>query len=106
MYASLMSRFGQSPVSISQCMKLSAFAAQTLSDVKGLDMNSLDLHRNIKHSSLSFRATHQESVKQGRRSMIPPRKFQTRSKVILKLYFGLSHITTLVSQDVLVRFSL
>ena len=33
-------------------MKLSAFAAQTLSDAKRLDMNSLDLHRNIKHTSL------------------------------------------------------
>ena len=79
-------------------MKLSAFAAQTLSDAKKLDMNSLDLHRKINHISPSFRAIHQEFVKQGRRSMIPPRKFQTRSLVVLMLYFGLSRITTLVSQ--------
>ena len=79
-------------------MKLSAFAAQTLSDAKRLDMNSLDLHRNIKHNSPSFRATHRKFVKQVRRSMIPPRKFQTRSLVVLTLYFGLSRITTLASQ--------
>jgi hypothetical protein len=79
-------------------MKLSAFAAQTLSDTQRLEMNSLDLHRNIKHNSPSFRVTHLEFVKQGRRSMIPPRKFQTRSLVAPMLYFGLSRITTLVSQ--------
>jgi len=79
-------------------MKLSAFAAQTLSDAQRLDLNSLDLHRNIKHNSPSFRATHQGSVKQGRRSMKPPRKFQTQFLVVLTLYFGLSRITTLVLQ--------
>lgn len=37
--------------STEHCMKLSAFAAQTLSDAKRLDMNSLDLHRTKEYDT-------------------------------------------------------